>query len=282
MPTPGLSLVGFIPDQARAVHHLKTACVPNPTNKPDAALAVDWAAAQAQLGAPIANAGQPQLQIIPITDPYIQQLLASPIGAGLVPMLTTGATFQMVEIAPLLAWQFAVDTPRAGAHCAPGTTPTPAEVMQITLPQNASLAGDDVHFSPQPNSMILKSRSLNFDLLGYGQPPGIDFIGAQIGWRLPFVQVVRFGGRCYLYNGYHRAYGLSAAGVASMPCLFRDVASAADAGIRPNETIDEAVLASANPPTIAHFTQGRAYPVQLRRTMRIISISWSNHVIVDE
>ena len=49
MPSPGLSLVGFIPTQQDALDHLTSACVPA-TGFNQQALLADWAAAKARLG----------------------------------------------------------------------------------------------------------------------------------------------------------------------------------------------------------------------------------------
>ena len=53
MPTPGLSLVGFLTEQ-EALYHLGKACVPA-ANADDAALRADWLAAKGKLGAPVPN-----------------------------------------------------------------------------------------------------------------------------------------------------------------------------------------------------------------------------------
>lgn len=79
MPSPGESLVGFM-DQIAAINHLSGHCVPQ--NPDPAALIAEWNAAQAQLGAAMPNAGNPDIQPIPAAhDPHIQQLLAAPWAA---------------------------------------------------------------------------------------------------------------------------------------------------------------------------------------------------------
>jgi hypothetical protein len=126
MATPSLSLVGFITDQQHALNHLKVPCVPNPINKSDADVISDWQAARAKLGAPIPRAGHPNLTPIPLSDPHIQQLLQTPwAGVYLAAQLAQGASFQMVEINKLLAYQFTVDVARSNSHCSPiGVPPT--------------------------------------------------------------------------------------------------------------------------------------------------------------
>jgi hypothetical protein len=72
------------------------------------------------------------------------------------------------------------------------------------------------------------------------------------------------------------------AGAGEMPRFFRDVADPASAGIQPPGTFDLQLLESANPPTIEHYIAGRAFDVQLRASMRLIEISWSQHTMFDE
>jgi len=287
MPTPGLSLVGFLQDQQQALQHLKFSCVPAPATKTDADLVADWQAAKAKLGAPIANAGNPNLTPIAATDPRIAAITAAMLqsawGSHFSGILGIGASFQMVEIAPLLAYQLSVDTDRSGSHCAQlANPPTEDELYACCLP--TKVPTDQIHSSRQGQSMIIKSRSLNLVTFAEGplQSP-MPTVGLQFWWGIPFVHVVRFGGRCYLHNGYHRSYGLLQAGATHMPCLFRDVATAEEAGIKADGgTFSQAVLTGPNPPTIGHFNAARALTVQMRRAIRILQINWSQHMMFDE
>jgi hypothetical protein len=284
MATDGLSLVGFMSDPNQALLHLKTACVPE-QGKSDADLLADWNTARSTLGHVNPRAGVPNLQPIPMNDPYIQQLMQAPWATGFGPLIAQGASFQMVELDPLLAFQFAVDTSRSASHCSPyASTATQDQLLAVCLPQ--TLSNDPIHVTgqglPGLQSLIIKSRSLNLQIVAQGNLQLPDALGIQFGWGLPFVHVVRFNGRCYLHNGYHRAVGLRALGATEIPCMFRDVADAPSAGIQPPGTFDLQLLESASPPTIAHFSNGIAFAVRLRATMRIIQINWSQHTMVDE
>jgi hypothetical protein len=270
--------------QQQAIGHLRTVCVPTPSTKTDADLTTDWNTARGQISAPFANAGQPALQPIANTDPHIQQLMQVPWSGLFAAHLAQGATFQMVEIEPLLAFQFVVDTTRSASHCATlNTPPTRDQIFNCCLP--LTLSNDIVHVSHQGQSIIIKSRSLNLRIMAEGplQIPGVpDVFGILPTWALPFVHVVRLNGRCYLHNGFHRAFGVRMAGATEMPCLFRDVADAGAAGIQPPGTFDLQLLESGNAPTLGHLSQGRAFDVNLRASMRIIQINWSQHTMFDE
>lgn len=283
MATQGLSLVGFMSDQALAVAHLRNACIPNPTTKTDEQLIADWNAAKGILGAPVANAGHPQLTPIDPAHPNIARLMQLDWAPYFQGLIAQGASFQMVEIDPLLAFQFSVDTERSNGHCEHfAHPPTEQELFDCCLP--VTMSKDEIHLSQAGQNLIIKSRSLNLIAVAEGViPTSVNTIGMQFNWTLPFVHVVRLNGRCYLHNGYHRAYGVRSAGATHMPCIFRDVSTAVEAGLMGDgHTFSEELLTGANPPTIAHYSAGRALPVMLRRTTRILHVSWSQHTMYDE
>lgn len=97
----------------------------------------------------------------------------------------------------------------------------------------------------------------------------------------PHVHVAIFNERAYLFNGYHRAVGLMQAGVTHMPCIVRNVVDHNAIGIRPPDTFSAALLDANDPPTIAHFAQGRAHHVFLRVHSRILNVSWAEHAVPD-
>jgi hypothetical protein len=101
MPTPGLSLVGFMADETQALFHLKTVCLP-PENKTDEELREDWRGAKARLGEPpLARPGTPDVRPIPLSDAHVQSLF--PVwGQTLQSYISQGASFAWIEIEPLL------------------------------------------------------------------------------------------------------------------------------------------------------------------------------------
>lgn len=97
------------------------------------------------------------------------------------------------------------------------------------------------------------------------------------------MHVTDFNGRHYLHNGFHRAYSVRKAGATHVPCLIRDVTDPAAAGIRDDGgTFSQLLMESADPPTMEHYTQDRAFPVQLRDVSRIIHLSWSEYALFEE
>ena len=68
-----------------------------------------------------------------------------------------------------------------------------------------------------------------------------------------------------------------------MPCLVRDVPTALDAGVKgAPETFPEALMGSADPPTVAHLTRGSAFDVQIREVSRIMHVSWAEYLWPEE
>jgi hypothetical protein len=72
------------------------------------------------------------------------------------------------------------------------------------------------------------------------------------------------------------------AGAKNIPCLLRDVQTPQEAGIMDGQTFPLALLESGDAPTIGHFTQGRAHDVQLRAVSRLIHVTWTEAVVLDE
>jgi hypothetical protein len=241
------------------------------------------------LGAAYPNAGQPDIQAIPQAhQAHVDQVKQAPWAQQLLQTHWQGAEFRLVEIRPLLAFQYHVDSDRSNHHCGQlGDPPTLDQLVPLCLPLAWPSEATQSHMLGQPGSqsIIIKSKSLNFRVLDQGvfQQPGVDgaAIGVMIGTAIPIAHVVRFNGRCYLHNGFHRAVGIGQRGATHMPCIFRDVATAEGAGIKAN-TFQQPLLESANAPTLGHFIDGRAHAVQLRAMTRIVQISWADHVMPDE
>src|ERR1700730_8447929 len=274
MPAPGLSLVGFITDQQQAHNHLLRACVP--PNSDPSALTAEWNAAQARRGAFMPYAGHPDIQPLPVAQ---QAHAAQVLGLPIFQNEWRGATIQWVEIGPLLAPQMTVDSNRSAHHCGSlSNPPSPDELMTCCLP--LAPQAEQLQIFPAQNSLLLKARSLNVRIVqGVGNQ---NFLGIQFDVAIPHVHVAKLNGRAYLFNGYHRAVGLMLAGATHMPCIVRDVANHSAIGIQPPATFSTSLLDSNDPPTIAHFAQGRAHRISLRIHSRILYVSWAEHVVPDE
>ncbi len=285
MADAGLVLLGFM-DESLAIEFLRKACVvAGPTD--DAALRATWTAAKSTLGTPLPNAGKPDIQQIPPGhDMYLRGVMNSPRWQ-LSMNGVSAPEFKMVEISPLLAFQFHVDLARAGRLMRSGAVMTDITAMlEICLPQK--LLPVEFEKGDEMNGFWIRSRDPNLQVIGRFQaqadPPDhyIDFGGPMWGQNSPLVQVAHHGGRYFLKNGYHRAYGLAKAGATHMPCLVVDAPSYEAVGIRPpGGTFQAPLLESANPPSIAHFVRGSAASVTLRSLTKLIHVSWAEQVFAD-
>jgi hypothetical protein len=287
MATAGLSLLGFMTQQ-EAIDHLLAHCTPADPAVP--ALIATWQAARARKGAAMA-AGHPNIQDIPAANqPYIQALMQQQWAAQFFAS-KPGAEFKLVEIDPLLTIHFMVDLERSRNRCAGlPQNPSVTDLLPVCLPP--TFADEQINMVRLPDgqskqlsvgAFLLTARSLNVHVVDAGYFQADSKIGIQFGMPIPLVHVVRFNGRCYLHDGLHRTLGARQKGASHIPCLFRDVQSAASIGLKSDRsTFTLPVLESADAPTVGHFAHGRAYEVLLRRYKRIIHVNWAEYSIVDE
>ncbi len=282
MADPGLSLAGFLDSQS-AIGVLRRSCVFADTS--DAALALEWEQARNKLGAPVQNAGQPDIQPIPAEgQAYMARLEQQAWVAKSLRDDLCGATFQMVELDPLLAFQFDVSLARSAHHTggAQSGPPSADELFSMCLPWDLRMENIRVNTSSQ--SLLVTSQGLNFLPLAKGlfRTACGSFVGIKVAPSGPFMYVVRYNGRHFLHNGFNRAVGLRRRGVTHAPCVVRDVATPEAVGILPGKTFELPLLESADPPTIRHFAEGRAYDVQLKSFTRTLHVSWADYVTTQD
>lgn len=280
MPVEGRSLLGFM-DPAFAIPYLQQATIP-PDPSPDALHAI-WEQARGQLGEPTNHPGEPEmLDLGPEHHAHLQAVAASP-------RLQNGFDgqpyeFKLVEIDPLLAYQFDVNIERTEHLCAElGDPPSVATMLPVCLP--TSLENIPFQLQGTGNSVVVVGRSANLKIQAHGQIGmdanfGVLLFGVAVGVSGPWVHVVRFEGRTFLRNGFHRVYGAKRAGATHVPCIVVNAPNWEFVGARgQGGTFERELLESDDPPTLAHYAEGRAWPVQLRRPTRIIEVSWSEYLL---
>jgi hypothetical protein len=280
MPWPALSLVGFM-DQDKAIRYLDKVCVP--TDPARDALVAEWHQARAKLGLPRPNPGVSHVDDIQWAE-HAAYLQAASVLPWIKPYLEAGFGFKQVDIDPLLAFQYHISRTRSENLCfGLPLKPTLADALRLCIPLTPSAPSFVIAGDPMQD-LVIKSPSKDVRIQVRGQMPHApNVFGIQIGWAPPFVQVLRFQGRCYLHNGFHRAFGLRRQGLLKLPCLFRDVNDFSEIGaIGADKTFERAELESDNPPTFGHFANDRAYHVRLRQTSRIIHVSWSEYDVPEE
>jgi len=262
-------------------------------NKTYAALRNVWQEARARLnpgaGSPVPNPGTPEILDIPAGhENHLKDVQASPRFQKTVGTLPW--QFKLVEIGPLLAFQYHVQTDHANQLWldAGGTTDL-AALLRLCLPTDVKEiqpgAGCDANIDPKNSEergrVTFESDNLNMRILAGGNV-GMD--GAKIFWAgigfgeaTRLVQVARLAGRCYLKNGYHRSYRMRAEGVTHLPCIFQDVNGIAETGVRSDgTTFNRKFMQSTNPPVCAHY--GKGYALSVRSPKRSIELTWSQTV----
>jgi hypothetical protein len=110
------------------------------------------------------------------------------------------------------------------------------------------------------HSAVLKGRPTIADMLRICLPlkPVDD--------RFELVVAVEFQGATYLWNGFHRAYGLRRSGATHMPCILRRSLDDEKNLQVIQQVFPLSLMQSCNPPTVGHFANGRAHPVLLNWT----------------
>jgi hypothetical protein len=294
MPTPALVLLGFMPMQF-GMSYLLQRSVSNRSSNDAKRL---WLVAKSRIGAAEPNAGCPEVLELPenakthldaaANNPHFLEAVKDGDLQGM------PWSFKLVEIAPLIAFQFAVETERAGMLAPPGSDPPSIDEMlaialpdrQETLPIEGSITGTPAKGRLELRSPSLNVRAMKAGLLnGPGEDAGPwDLLTAGVGFgvSLPLVQVVRFEGRCYLRNGYHRAFALGTRGATHIPCVFLEADRWERIGARgQGGTFDRKELRVSNPPTMNHFLTGRAVQVDLWTPRRVIRVTWEETLEVE-
>jgi hypothetical protein len=281
MPVRGLSLLGFMP-KGVGMNYLKADCA-GYTSAPQRS--ETWDRAHGRLGSPMANAGHPQF--LPFEEnhqDYFDAVVQDPQFARTV-FGFRAASFVRAEIDPILAFQFHISTERAAEEDRVLKDASMRSQLELCLP--AKPMKIVAKWTPHPSNsatngtVVLTTDSLNLAAIGGTEVPADGCVAADgpigpiLGAGSDLVQVVRFGGRCFLRNGYHRAWSIRRTGETHMPCLLLEADNYAQVAANPNATFPLGLLQSMDPPTLGHFTQGRAWPLSLRRVARRATITWS-------
>ncbi len=273
MSIPGLSLVGFM-ELPQAIAYFRGNCTCD--GESDEELLVRWKAAKKQLGPDTARPGRPELRDIPAK--YADHLAAVANHPRFHEVLnqTSGSyAFKLVQIAPLLAYQFHVWIGKDRADTADPTDL--GALLERCLPTKIEPIEPEA-IPIENHGVLLRSGDLNFRKLAWGKlmtdPNGLIGVGAVVGPSSPLAQVVRFGGRCFLSNGYHRASQLLASGQSHIPALVVDAIQPDRIGLS-GGTFSLEKLSGFGPPTCAHLHPDRAYPVELRKFVRYVKVTWA-------
>ena len=277
MPKSALSLLGYL-EQGKAFEYLQTTCLLDDSSPQT--LQQHFEDAISRLGLAVKKAGYPHILEIP--DPhqqYVDIVKNSPPARML--EFRGVIAIQLVEIAPLLAFQIHIELERAESlYQSVRTVPDVGEMLLKCFPLGNDNIPIELSQPLTPSSWTVRTPSLNFRPLTGGllTVGGENYFGVKVGLANPLVQVLKFEGRYYLANGYHRAFSLGRAGAKYLPCIVQEVKSLDELAL----SIPIERLQSDNPPTLQHFLNDRAYPVQLRNYKKYMTVTYAEHVFFEE
>jgi len=100
-------------------------------------------------------------------------------------------------------------------------------LAQVTLPLPAP-SQIPAAFDESKNAWILSSPNPNLRVSGHFNAqvaPGVLGFGFAVTLQKSYLQVAGLGGRYFLRDGYHRAYGLLTAGIRKVPALVKEYES---------------------------------------------------------
>jgi hypothetical protein len=281
MTAKALSLIGFMPE-ASGMAFLRNNCVlPNRSTN---AIREQWLIARSRVKTSATNAGQPKVSEIPSGhEDYLNQVVASPSFSETLEGMHW--SFKLVEIDPLIAFQFHLWPDRAANLCKNlDAAPEIDDILPVCLPLDVE--DIDASVSSSGSTVTIESKSMNLKFspslqeITVANPRRKRTIGLQFFPSCPLIQVVRFRGRSYLKNGYHRAYGLGRVGLESVPCIYLEGATSfSQVGLIADRTFQPGVLESEKPPTVGHFVQDRAYEVSMYEPRQVMSVTASHKVL---
>jgi hypothetical protein len=111
----------------------------------------------------------------------------------------------------------------------------PMALARITLPLPVP-EQIPIAFDQTKNAWILSSPNPNLRVAGHFNAqvgPGLSGFGFIVTLQKSYLQVAGLGGRYFLRDGYHRAYGLLTAGIRHVPALVKEFEAFEQVGLPP-------------------------------------------------
>lgn len=184
------------------------------------------------------------------------------------------ATFKMVELGKLLAFQYWMDTDvSTGVHAAGVDGPPDQEhLLRTCLPPDV-VPPLQTRWEGIQNGIAVYSMNNSFAARG----PIVDQAKGQIVFvvgAMPNLMLVReHAGRYILANGYHRAWMLRSRGVSMAPVVLVNVPNIADV-VPPVGFVQPATLFGPCPPLVDDFLDDSlSVSVDVRATLRMVRIT---------
>src|SRR5438445_7454587 len=141
-------------------------------------------------------------------------------------------SFKQVEIDKLVCFQQYLITDYAEEIAGMQDFSDLGKLIEFCIPSKRSKRPMAVVASQLEYTMLSSSQDLRVLGPGQMQDPVTkrSVFGFVVGWGSPFIQLVKFKGRLFLRNGYHRVYEIRKAGVTHAPCILIEGENFADTG----------------------------------------------------
>jgi len=175
-------------------------------------------------------------------DPNTAQLLAS------------SGSPRMVDLRLVCAAQPQIHTEDARRRVEGLTEADPVAIARVTLPL-ASNEAIPVVFDAVKNAWILSSPNPNLRVVANFNGPvgsGLAGFGFAVALSKSYLQVAGLGGRYFLRDGYHRAYGLLALGITKVPALVKEFATFEEVGL-PQGLLPQNTYLGDRPPLLGDY-----------------------------
>ena len=208
-------------------------------------------------------------QVLPLPGPikaHVRRLMRQPHFQRA--FRSVPVAFGMVEIDKLVACQFEVTVSKVkGLKKSFAPDLTPASIAEICMP----MAAPDARFSvarETSSEFVFQADTHDFRYLGAQLLPAhglkglsvngfpASVVALSVGFSTNVLNVVRYGQRMVLNNGYHRVHALRSLGITHAPCIIQvcelwdDVALAGMGEISDNGTL---YFNNARPPLVRDF-----------------------------
>lgn len=203
--------------------------------------------------------------------PHIERLQSDPESAQ---VLATSGEIKVVDLRRICAAQPHVLTEDAKRRVEGIDRSDMEALAALTLPI-PKREQFPVTYDPLKNTWLLASPNPNLRVVGNFSSsvgPGFSGFGFAVAQQQSYVQVAGVGGRYFLRDGYHRAFGLVAAGIYFAPALVKDFPTLEDAQL-PQGLLPQSAYLGDRPPLLVDYLDDTvAVDTSLPSTTKIIII----------
>lgn len=202
---------------------------------------------------------------------HIEALKADPESAQ---VLSTSGEVRIVDLRRVCAAQPHVLVEAAKSRVEGIAAGDMAAIALVTLPL-PKREQFPVSFDPLKNTWLFASPNPNLRVIGNFSTsvgPGFSGFGFAVGQQQSYMQVAGVNGRYFLRDGYHRAYGLVAAGITHAPALVKDFNTLEEVQLPVGLLPQSAYLGERPPLLVDYLDDAVAVDTNIPSTTKLIVI----------